>query len=353
VPSAIRSAIVAALAGDDRVLLAAAIRAAGARPSAEFDVRLAAIAQDGAQEDALRLAALHAVAPRRPELVATSATLLEEWLSPSAAPALRLASAQVAACGTFDETALEALLARVQDDPLIAPDPLLPMLTRSTTGATAARVGDYLAAALQAGWRPAAPAASNDAHSAADGGRSTFERLLERLAGIDALAARRLADLAGQAPDAAARVEALRPLLSGGDPGRGRQVFLASRAACSTCHRIGGEGGAIGPDLTRIGLVRSGRDLLESIVVPSSTFAQGYETYLAVTADGQTFSGVLAAQDEQSLALCDAAGALRQFPRDALDELRRLPSSLMPEGLDRVLSPEELRDLLAFLASLR
>ena len=77
--------------------------------------------------------------------------------------------------------------------------------------------------------------------------------------------------------DRQARLAEYEPLLTGGDPGRGRAVFFGRTAACATCHRVGDEGGRVGPDLTRIGAIRSGHDLLESILWPSSTFAQGYE----------------------------------------------------------------------------
>src|SRR5439155_26463326 len=69
------------------------------------------------------------------------------------------------------------------------------------------------------------------------------------------------------------------PYLNGADAERGRAVFFGGKVACSVCHAVGSEGGKVGPDLTKIGAIRSGRDLLESILLPSSTFAQGYDSY--------------------------------------------------------------------------
>ena len=142
-------------------------------------------------------------------------------------------------------------------------------------------------------------------------------------------------------------------LLQGGNPEHGQAVFFGKKAACSTCHRIDGQGGAIGPDLSRVGAIRSGRDLLESIIVPGSTFAQGYENYLVVTKEGQVFSGVMARQDTWAIVLRDSSGTERLVPRDSIDQMRLSRTSLMPEGLDKVLTHEELHDLVAFLLSLK
>jgi quinoprotein glucose dehydrogenase len=149
------------------------------------------------------------------------------------------------------------------------------------------------------------------------------------------------------------RLAQLEPLLDGGDVRRGRQVFFGDQVACSACHRVGAEGGQVGPDLTRIAAVRSGRDLLESIVVPASTFAQGYENYVIVTADGRVSTGMIAHQTDQIIVLRDSSGAEWRVSRQEVREMRRLSSSVMPEGLESKLPAESFRDLLAFLLSLK
>ena len=123
------------------------------------------------------------------------------------------------------------------------------------------------------------------------------------------------------------------------------------RRRCSTCHRLGDAGGRVGPDLTRIGAVRSGHDLLESILWPSSTFAQGYEPYTVATADGRVLAGLIARQDADVLILRDSSGAETRLRRGDVEELRRSETSLMPEGLEGALTRDEFRDLLAFLRS--
>ncbi|MEP6994984.1 MAG: protein kinase, partial [Acidobacteriota bacterium] len=78
-------------------------------------------------------------------------------------------------------------------------------------------------------------------------------------------AAARKADAAG------ARLLAAEARLSQGEPARGRELFFGAKAACSACHSIAGNGGHIGPDLSKIGSIRAGRDLLEAIAFPSAS----------------------------------------------------------------------------------
>jgi putative heme-binding domain-containing protein len=120
-----------------------------------------------------------------------------------------------------------------------------------------------------------------------------------------------------------------------------------------TCHAVGNDGGKIGPDLTRVGAIRSGRDLLESIVFPSSTFAQGYEPFVIETKDGDEYSGVLVDQDERHVILRTAAGVEMNLAKAQVKEMRRGSLSIMPEGLETALSEQEFRDLLAFLQGLK
>jgi putative heme-binding domain-containing protein len=158
------------------------------------------------------------------------------------------------------------------------------------------------------------------------------------------------------APDAQARharIARYEPLLRGGDVGAGAIVFRSAKVACIVCHTAGEGAANIGPDLTRIGAVRSGRDLLESILFPSSTFAQGYESFAFETNDGEDHSGTIVQQNEDKVSVRTAAGTEMTFARAAIKNMRRTFVSAMPEGLEAALSEEEFRDLLAFLQSLK
>jgi putative heme-binding domain-containing protein len=125
------------------------------------------------------------------------------------------------------------------------------------------------------------------------------------------------------------------------------------KATCSTCHRVGNEGGVIGPDLTKVGAIRTARDLVESLVVPSATIAQRYETYTVITDAGRVFTGVLARQTPELVVLHDASGAELRIRTDTIDEMEMSKRSIMPETTIKTLVREEVRDLLAFLQSLK
>ena len=145
----------------------------------------------------------------------------------------------------------------------------------------------------------------------------------------------------------------LEPLLKSGDARRGRAVFFGGRAACSACHVVNDQGGRIGPDLSKIGAIRSGRDLLEAIVSPSSSFVRGYEPYLVASRDGRQFTGTLARETVEAIVLNTTEGARLRIPRASIEELQQGRVSIMPQGLDTQLSREQLADLLAFLQALR
>ena len=145
----------------------------------------------------------------------------------------------------------------------------------------------------------------------------------------------------------------LEPLLKSGDARRGRAVFFGARAACSACHLVNDQGGRIGPDLSKIGAIRSGRDLLEAIVSPSSSFVRGYEPYLVASRDGRQYTGTLARESVEAIVLNTSEGAEVRIPRASIEELQQGRVSIMPQGLDTQLSREQLADLLSFLQSLR
>ena len=125
------------------------------------------------------------------------------------------------------------------------------------------------------------------------------------------------------------------------------------KVACGACHRIGLRGGTVGPDLTKVGAIRSGRDLLESILVPSATFAQGYDVWAVQTKAGDSYSGIRVQSGDETLTLKDASGAEICFRKDQIASLERSATSLMPEGLLGALGRDEVKNLLAFLQSLK
>ncbi len=150
----------------------------------------------------------------------------------------------------------------------------------------------------------------------------------------------------------ASRLAELKPALEGGNPVLGKEVFLSARALCSVCHRIDRFGGTLGPDLSSIGEVRTRQDLLEAIVFPGASFARGYEPVQIDTHDGETVHGVIRKEKADAIVIGFADGSERRLARDQIEQTSLSAISLMPPGLDTVLTMEELQSLLAYLASL-
>jgi putative heme-binding domain-containing protein len=150
-----------------------------------------------------------------------------------------------------------------------------------------------------------------------------------------------------------ARLESLAHLTDGGDPGRGRYVFTGQTAACNRCHRVGDDGAQIGPDLTKIAAIRQPRDLLEAIVFPSASFARGYRSYNVLTVEGQVHSGLIPRETADEIVLQTTDLREIRIRREDIEEVKESDTSIMPQGLDTRLSVEELRDLLAYLQSLK
>jgi putative heme-binding domain-containing protein len=132
-----------------------------------------------------------------------------------------------------------------------------------------------------------------------------------------------------------------------GDPTAGAPLFAKH---CGTCHQLFGEGGRIGPDLTTAN--RGDRAaLLASIVDPSSVIRREYLNFIVTTTSGRILTGLIAEQDGASLTILDANNQRTRITRDEIDEIHEAEASLMPERLLEPLSPQERRDLFAYLQS--
>ena len=118
--------------------------------------------------------------------------------------------------------------------------------------------------------------------------------------------------------------------------------------ACSSCHTIGTEGGHVGPDLTGIGAIRSGHDLLEAVVFPSASFVPGHEVYNVDTAN-ERIAGVIRSRSAEAVVLVTGPKGEVRIPRKDIVSMKPSTVSLMPEGFDETLTNAELTDLLAFL----
>ena len=156
--------------------------------------------------------------------------------------------------------------------------------------------------------------------------------------------------------DAAAQTARLEELLAqtkGGDVRRGQVVFLSAKAACSACHAQGYLGGRLGPDLTNLGKVRTERDLLESIIFPSASFVRSYESFMVITKSGEDITGIIRKDAPEEVVLATGPETEVRIPRAQIIGMRPGAVSVMPAGMDSVLTRQELADLLAFLKAPR
>ena len=146
------------------------------------------------------------------------------------------------------------------------------------------------------------------------------------------------------------RLDELAAFLPKGDVERGEKLFNnRDRSKCIICHMKGEKGVRLGPDLTWIGAIRSERDLLEAIVYPSVSIARYHETVNVLTKHGDAVSGLLVRETVDEMFLSSAEGVVQSIPYREIRQARYSDASLMPEGLDQLLNPEEIADLVAYL----
>jgi putative heme-binding domain-containing protein len=146
-----------------------------------------------------------------------------------------------------------------------------------------------------------------------------------------------------------AHINELMANLKGGDVRRGQAVFNSTKAACSACHTIGYLGGKVGPDLTKIGQVRTERDLLESVIYPSTSFVRSYEPVVVTTKSGDVHNGLVLGDGGDIVDLATGPRSEVRIARAEIREMRPSAVSVMPSGMEDQLTRQELTDLLAFL----
>ncbi len=157
-------------------------------------------------------------------------------------------------------------------------------------------------------------------------------------------------ELRGTAADRRDRIAALKKrlnpaTLASADRSRGRMLF---DRVCANCHRLHGQGGQIGPDLTGSG--RENIDyLLENIVDPGATVSADFRMVVVAMRDGRVLNGLVKSQSPRTLTLQTQTEAVA-LDRDEIEGVRPSGSSLMPDGLLDPLQPDEIRDLMAYLS---
>lgn len=323
--------------GDPEVRLAT-VSVLQERNTRKFDELMKELARKDAEPMELRIAFLNALAPRLMPVESAHHLLLKRNLSQETAPLLRLNAARALSSLSLSvDQLVDTAKLLPQVDPLV-----LPTLLRAFTRATNDIVGKTLLNALDE-----TPAAAN---VSIDELARTFKNFSEAIqqdakvwmkkVGVDIEQQQKLLD-------------ELTPLVEGGDFSRGKTVFFGKKSTCANCHRIRGQGGTVGPNLSQIGKIRSGRDLLESIIYPSASIVQGYHSFNVEANDEMVYSGLITRQTPDAVWIRGTDLVENKIAQKQIKSLRESSVSIMPAGFADVLTKEELRDLLRFLQDLK
>jgi quinoprotein glucose dehydrogenase len=144
-----------------------------------------------------------------------------------------------------------------------------------------------------------------------------------------------------------------REALYGGNAEAGKKIFYErAEAQCVRCHRAGGEGGDVGPALAGLATRQPREYLLESVVAPNASISPGFDSYTISLNNGVSYAGILKSETDAELVLNSPEDGLMKIKKsDVKNKVKGL--SGMPDGMGQILTKQELRDLVEFLASLK
>ncbi|WP_437227624.1 PVC-type heme-binding CxxCH protein [Planctomicrobium sp. SH661] len=131
------------------------------------------------------------------------------------------------------------------------------------------------------------------------------------------------------------------------------KVIFNTTGTCNKCHQVNGIGQDVGPNLSEIGKKLAKPAFFESILFPSAAISHGYENWLFLTDDGQIYTGLLVSETDQEVKVKDDKGIIRTVPLSRVEERKKQDVSLMPADLQRLLTAEELVDVVEYLTTLR
>ena len=126
---------------------------------------------------------------------------------------------------------------------------------------------------------------------------------------------------------------------------KGKQLFVRD---CAACHRIGKTGIEVGPSLITV-RHRTASELLTQILDPNREVGPNYMQFAVALNDGQVLAGMIAEESPVSLTMKQAENKQQIIPREQIAEIKATGLSLMPEGFEKKLSPQDFADLIAFL----
>jgi putative heme-binding domain-containing protein len=138
-----------------------------------------------------------------------------------------------------------------------------------------------------------------------------------------------------------------------GDAAKGRLVYEKVESTCVTCHRIGDTGSDVGPALTEIGSKLAKEVLYEAILAPNAGISMGFETTQLGFKSGDVAMGIVRSETEDELVLAMPGGIQNRYKKADISKREKLPISLMPTGLQAVMTTDQLVDMVEYLASLK
>ena len=304
----------------------------------EFDDLLLEIGRDDSETQALRLSALSGVGPRLDPLPDTDFGYASSVLSSNDSPTLKQSAARVLSVSRLSRDQKATIARELMSS---ADSMLLTALLTIFKGETDSELGRTLVSALKTNESTTEFLTEQQISSALANFPETIQQAAKPL----------FTAMQDRNDENIERFIELEAQLGTGDVGRGRRIFFGEAAACSSCHAIGAEGGDFGPDLTTIGEVRTGHDLLEAIMFPNSSFVPEFAPYVVETAK-DVHMGLIERETDSGITLRIDPDARTFVPRSEITAMNASTLSLMPEGLDAGLSDAELIDLITFLQTL-
>lgn len=136
-----------------------------------------------------------------------------------------------------------------------------------------------------------------------------------------------------------------------GDAARGEKIFRRADVNCMKCHAVSQAGGNVGPELSALGGISPVEYIVNSILNPSLAIKEQYVTKVFLTADGEVLTGIVIDRDDTRVNLRDASGKVVSIPTADIEDEKE-GQSLMPQGLTKFLTHEEVLDLCKFVSEL-
>jgi quinoprotein glucose dehydrogenase len=144
-----------------------------------------------------------------------------------------------------------------------------------------------------------------------------------------------------------------RECLAGGDAAEGKKIFAEKQETqCVRCHKINGEGGDVGPDLSHIAAQKDRAYLMESVLFPNKQIAAGFESVIVSMKNGTAYAGIVKSDTDTVLELNSPEDGLIKLNKSDV-KARERTLSPMPEEMRQVLTKDDIRNLVEFLSGLK